>query len=343
MKRNIRGLLKGRVAGLIGAIAVMLSIPAAQAQVYVTEAQGSVLEFDATNGTHVAAFSANIGGAAYGVALSGNNLYVLNGNTGPVWEFDATTGATINANFITGNIGYEALALSGNNLFVPGPAGLGEYAATSGDPIRVGFGFAGTAGMAVVGNNLYVTAGTTVAKLDATTGATIKSPFITGLGPFAYGLAASGNSLFVAVYPDHVAKYNAATGAAINTNFISGLNQVEGLATSGNNLYVVEFGRSVVGKYDATTGAAINSNFITALSNPTSVAAAPPSPAPLLSHFEEHNNIVVYWPASATNGTLQTNSNLATTNWVNYAVTVTNNSVTNPLSGAGLFFRLNNP
>jgi hypothetical protein len=320
----------------------MLSIPAARAQVYVSEAQGSVLEFDATTGSNYSAFYINIGGAAYGLALSGSNLYVLNANGGPVGLYNAITGATINSNFITGNIGGEGLALSGNNLFVPGNAGLGEYAATTGTAINVGFGPAGTAGAAVVGNNLYVTDFNSVVEIDATTGAVINSSFITGLSPFAYGLAASGNSLFVAVYPDHIGKYDATTGAAINTNFISGLNQVEGLAASGNDLYAVEFAREAVGKYDATTGAAINTNFITGLVNPAFVTVAPPSPTPLLTILAAHNQAVVSWPASMTNGTLQTNSNLATTNWADYAGTVTNNSVTNPASVGNLFFRLIN-
>lgn len=337
MKRKMHEKL---IAAVIAIVMGALAIPAAQAQVYVTEAQGSVLKFDTATGSNDSAFSVNIGGAAYGVALSGNNLYVLNANGGPLGLYDATTGATINSNFITGNIGDEGLALSGNNLFVPGPAGIGEYAATSGTPIHIGFGAAGTAGMAVVGNNLYVTAGIVVDKIDATTGAVIQNNFITGLSPFAYGLAASGNSLYVAVYPDHVGKFDATTGAAINTNFISGLNEVEGLAVSGNNLYVVEFAREAVGKYDATTGAAINTNFITGLANPTFVAVTPPAPAPLLTILDAHDQSVVSWPASLTNGTLQTNSNLATTNWVNYAGVVTNNSVTYPISTGNLFFRL---
>lgn len=334
--------LKRKSTAVVGTLLVMSSVTAARAQVYVTQAQGLVFKYD-TNGTQDGSFFLNISGAAYGAALSGSNLYVLNGNGGPVGLYNATTGAAINANFITGNIGGEGLAFFGNNLFVPGSDGIEEYAATTGTSIRAGFGFASSAGMAVLGNNLYVSVGTTVAELDATTGTLIKSGFITGLSPTAFGVAASGNSVFVAVYPDHVGKYDATTGAAINTNFITGLNQVEGLAVSGNDLYVVEFNRGAVGKYNATTGAAINTNFIHGIANVTSVAVAIPAPAPLLTTVEAHNQMVVFWPTSETNGTLQTNSNLGTTNWANYAGTVTNNSVTNPLTGGGLFFRLNNP
>ena len=53
------------------------------------------------------------------------------------------------------------------------------------------------------------------------------------------------------------------------------------------------------------------------------------------------NGVVISWPAAAGGWTLQTNSNLATTNWGNYAGTVVNNTVTNaPPPNGNLFFRL---
>jgi hypothetical protein len=81
-----------------------------------------------------------------------------------------------------------------------------------------------------VGNN-------TVGEFNATTGAVIKASFITGLN-FPWGLALSGNKLFVAnegsdtVGNNTVGKYNAATGAAINPSFITGLSDPAGLAVA---------------------------------------------------------------------------------------------------------------
>ena len=62
--------------------------------------------------------------------------------------------------------------------------------------------------------------------------------------------------------------------------------------------------------------------------------------APLLTITYAGNQAIVSWPVSATGWTLQTNSNLATGTWSNYAGTVVNNSVTNSPPMGSLFFRL---
>jgi hypothetical protein len=65
--------------------------------------------------------------------------------------------------------------------------------------------------------------------------------------------------------------------------------------------------------------------------------------APLLTIVYTNNAAVVSWPLSATGWTLQTNGNVATTNWVNYGGTVVNNTVTNSPPTGTLFFRLTQP
>jgi|SRR5580704_1641473 hypothetical protein len=65
--------------------------------------------------------------------------------------------------------------------------------------------------------------------------------------------------------------------------------------------------------------------------------------APLLTITFTNNAAVVSWPESATGWTLQTNSNVGTTNWSNYAGTVVNNTVTNTPPPGKLFFRLIQP
>jgi hypothetical protein len=62
--------------------------------------------------------------------------------------------------------------------------------------------------------------------------------------------------------------------------------------------------------------------------------------APLLTITYSGNQAVVSWPSSVTGWTLQTNGNLSTTNWANYAGTILNNSLTNPITGAHMFYRL---
>ncbi len=65
--------------------------------------------------------------------------------------------------------------------------------------------------------------------------------------------------------------------------------------------------------------------------------------APLLTITVSNNQAIVSWPLSATGFTLQTNNNLATGTWSNYAGTVVNNSVTNSPPSGTVFFRLKHP
>ena len=62
--------------------------------------------------------------------------------------------------------------------------------------------------------------------------------------------------------------------------------------------------------------------------------------APLLSITYEGNQAIVSWPPAVTGWTLQTNHDLATGTWGNYAGTVSNNRVTNAPPTGNLFFRL---
>jgi hypothetical protein len=52
------------------------------------------------------------------------------------------------------------------------------------------------------------------------------------------------------------------------------------------------------------------------------------------------NQAIVSWSPSATGWTLQTNNNLATGAWGNYAGAVVNNSITNTPPKGTVFFRL---
>ena len=65
--------------------------------------------------------------------------------------------------------------------------------------------------------------------------------------------------------------------------------------------------------------------------------------APLLTITYGSNQAIVSWPSTVTGWTLQTNSNLATTNWGNYLGTIVNNSTTNSPPKGTVFFRLTQP
>jgi hypothetical protein len=65
--------------------------------------------------------------------------------------------------------------------------------------------------------------------------------------------------------------------------------------------------------------------------------------APLLTIAHVGNQTVIAWDTSVTGWTLQTNANLATGTWGNYAGQVISNSATNSPSTGNLFFRLSHP
>ena len=70
--------------------------------------------------------------------------------------------------------------------------------------------------------------------------------------------------------------------------------------------------------------------------------------APQLTITESGTNIILTWPANATNWTLLQNTNLATTNWTAFAAAnVGNNGIlktaTNQPAGGNKFFRLMHP
>ena len=215
--------------------------------------------------------------APFGLALSGNSLYVVNFVNGSVGEYDATSGVAINATLITGlSQAPTVLAVSGSNLYVVNslPGGVALYNATTGASINPSFitGLSYPAGIAISGNDLYVPSQENlnfgyINKYDATTGAAVSVPLISGLLHAPEGLLVSGNILYQAnVTAGTVGTYNATTGAVINASFISGLSNPSQLALLGNRLFVSDRGAGTIGEYDATTGATINASLISGLS-----------------------------------------------------------------------------
>jgi hypothetical protein len=247
---NLRPLLRALHLFLI-AIAVLWVMPRnAQAQLYSVTLPslpgtiGTVSEYSTKGKLLNANFITGLNNPV-GIAVSGNNLFVVNSppddvSAGTVGKYNATTGAAINAGFLSGLTLSFALAVSGNNLFV-----------SSGND-----------------ESVY-----TVSVYDATTGATINADLITGL-PQVYAIAVLDNNLFVATYTSHVStigKYDAATGGTVNANFITGLHLY---GAHGNALYGTidpSYLSKYLSKYDASTGAVIDRAFIRV---PESIAVA---------------------------------------------------------------------
>ncbi len=163
-----------------------------------------------------------------GIAVSGNDLFVTNGNNGTIGEYDANTGATINASLITGLSGPIGIAISGSDLFVTNANNgtIGEY---------------------------------------TTSGATINASLITTVHE-PWGIAVSGADLFIGdAYTGTVGEYEATTGAAINASLVTGLNGPVSVAVSGNDLFVTDYGPgSAIGEY-TTSGVVINASLVRGL------------------------------------------------------------------------------
>jgi len=205
---------------------------------------GSVSQYNINGYTNNGLFISS--GLSYpaGIAISGNNLYIVNVNTGTIGVYNAYSGSVINADFIGGLNSPFGIAISddGTTLYV-----------------------------ANGGNN---TIG--VYDVTGTTSVTINANFITGLDN-PHGIAISGNYLYVSNYNSGtIGVYNVSdtTSVTINANFITGLNGPYDIAISDNYLYVANYNSGTIGVYNVsdTTSVTINANFITGLDNPTGIA-----------------------------------------------------------------------
>lgn len=154
--------------------------------------QGSVGEYNVLTGGTIDATFINQGSSTFptGQALSGSDLYVLNGG-GVVDEYNATTGGIVSEPLLTApsteSFSPLTLTISGNDLFI-------------------------------------ATSSTTIGEYNATTGALITGTFITGLDN-PLGMAISGTDIYVAnTNSGSIGEYSLATGAPVNPDFITGLN-----------------------------------------------------------------------------------------------------------------------
>jgi len=299
--KSSNSLFKHRFGGLFAALLGLCSISAAQAQIFVTNwGNGTVGEYN-TDGSTV---NASLVSGLYepeGIAISGNDLYVVNG-TGTINEYTlgatpgTVTGSTLS--LVTGLNAPFGLAISRIDLFVASigdgyadSGTVGEYSAVTGFEINATLisGLYQPDGLAISGNNLYVATGSDNTIGEYTLGTppgTIASStpsLVTTDAPI--GLAISGNNLYVANYGNGmIAEYDATTGDAINAPLVSGLHNPEGLAISGNDLFVTNtFNRlgpspsyiDTINAYDAATGAPINGGdgtLVSGLSDPAYLA-----------------------------------------------------------------------
>lgn len=122
----------------------------------------------------------------WGDAVSGNDLFVVNGDT--IGEY-TPSGATVNASLITGLSTPRGIAISGNQLFVANQTGnsVGEYTISNGqvvssNPTLVSGLTGGHTGVAVSGSNLFICNlfGNTIAEYT-TSGQRINASQVSGV------------------------------------------------------------------------------------------------------------------------------------------------------------------
>jgi hypothetical protein len=111
-----------------------------------------------------------------------------------------------------------------------------------------------------------------------------------------------------------------------------------GGGTSTNGQYAIS---GTIGQHDAST--AMSGGNYSLTGGFWSLYAVQTPGAPILTITYANNQAIVSWSPSVTGWTLQTNSNIGTTNWVNFSGTVVNNTVTNSPPKGMLFFRLVHP
>lgn len=316
-----------KICGFVLAVGCSLLATLRAQNIYVAnQGNGTIGEYGPDGHTINASLVSGLSGN-YGIAISGNDLFVVNQNRGTVGEY-TLSGATVNASLITGLNNPYCIAVLGTNLLVSnGTNTIGEYT-TSGATVNALFitGLDAPQEIAISGNNLFVVNWNRVAQINGfliientygtvgeytTSGATVNASLISGLWEPS-GIAAYGGNLYIANNNQaYIGEYTT-SGQAINPTLISALGYPEGVRVFGTNLFVVNSSPGVIGEY-TTSGATINASLISGLNVPADIAIGPGMPQ--LNIVAIGGQIVLFYPAWATNYILQCATNPASTCW----------------------------
>ncbi|HEX4086603.1 MAG TPA: putative Ig domain-containing protein [Chthoniobacteraceae bacterium] len=269
----------------IAAVALLYPATGRAQNLYVQFQSSEVNSYNAATGGLVKAGLISGLSDPASLALSGDNLFVLNSGNGTVGVYNAVTGAVVKPQLISGLSGASAMVISGSDLFISSTdtGAVAKYAAGTGVLINPEFvsGLSNPSALAVSGNALLVADEGTgiVGQYGESTGAPLNAAFITGLsGPTA--LAVGGQYLYVASGSNGtIGEYLALTGAPFNASLITGLSSPSALAVRSLSLYVASGGTAgMVSTYISTTGALIDSTFISGVPNVSGMAVTPPAP-----------------------------------------------------------------
>jgi hypothetical protein len=294
---------------------------------------------------------------AVGLALDGSgHLFVADGPGDAVREY-MTSGVVVNSSLVSGLSWPEGLALDGQGHFFVANAGvtgtpgtIGEYS-ISGAVINASLvsGLSSPFGLALDGDGyLYVAnSGNGTIGEYTTSGTVVNAALVTGLQS-PRGLVCDGNGhLFVANWDTGTIGEYTTSGAVVNASLISGLNYPGALALDGNgHLFVGNWGSGTVGEY-TLSGAVVNASLITVadkLDGLAVVALAPPVIAALQCSVPS-DQVILSWPASASNFVLETSSTLSSeASWTPLTNGVATSAgsfvLTNPMAAPSAFYRL---
>ncbi len=224
--------------------------------------------------------------APNGLVVSGQDLYVLNQNSGTVGKY-TTSGTTVNASLISGSGFAYGIAVSGTDLYVvslgsnPNSGTVGKYT-TAGVTVNASLipGLNKPFGIAVSGGLLYVAIGDNgnaprVATYTTTGVLVNPSLILYPVGTQVREVVVSGTDLYVIIQsiPGRVEKYTTA-GTLVNGSLIT-LNTLERMVVAGPDLYVTAQGTSpgvaTVGNY-TTSGGIVNASLVGGLASAYGIA-----------------------------------------------------------------------
>jgi hypothetical protein len=260
------------------------SIRSAQAQIFLTSANGNISEYSTTGDL----INATLVSGLYfpgPITSDGNgDLYVILGQ-GSFSKYTSSGSLVYNYPHQGGSlIGPAGIAFGGGNLYIAdaGDETLKIFDAATGNGGNVvGSGLPDlTGGVAVLGSDLFVTmhggGGPTDGKILGLGGA--PSVFATGLNN-PHGLATdSQGDIFVANNGNGTIAEYTSSGQLLNSALISGLNNPVGLAIDGEGDLFVGCGNGTVGEF-TTSGQTVNTNLISGLSDFSGWITVVPEPS----------------------------------------------------------------
>lgn len=267
---------------LLASLLLACAVTTTHAQLYITSggSNGFIGEYSTTGETINASLASM--GAPVGIALSGNDLFVVKESSTPgsaaIREY-TTAGNAVNTSLFVGLYNPFGLAISGNDLFVADydNSAVGEFS-TSGDsanPFLLTYpNVWGPYGLTVDNGYLYVGGYEKVGKFTLS-GQVVNANLINTGITWAEGLAVANGHLFISDFSLGTIGEYTLDGTPINTSLISGLQGPCGIAISGNDLYVANTLGNTIGEY-TLSGATINSALISVI-KPKYIALADPT------------------------------------------------------------------